>query len=88
MKIDGGDQADDQDAVEVLVHVRLVDHVADQVGAERGAAGRDHHQAECPDVALPLPRRLFDHQPAHQRGRAVGIGEKRLKVRFEHSRSV
>ena len=84
----GGDEADDQDAVEVLVHVGLVDHVADEVGAERGAAGGEQHQAERPEIALPLPRRLFDHQPAHQRGRAVRIGEKRLKIRFEHSRSV
>ena len=61
--------------VEVPVDVGLVDDVADQIGAERGAAGGDRHQAERPDVALPVPRRLLDQQPAHQRGRAVGIGE-------------
>ena len=46
MKITAVDQGEDDDAREVLVHVGLVDHVADQIGAERGAGGGNAHQAE------------------------------------------
>ena len=41
----GGDAAENKDAGEVLIDIGLVDDVADQIGAERRAAGGDRHQA-------------------------------------------
>jgi hypothetical protein len=84
----GGHQSEDDDPRKVLVHIGLVDDVADQICAERGAPGGDHHQAECERVAPPLAGRLFHQEAPDQRSRAVGIGEQSLKIRSEHARSV
>jgi len=71
----GGHQREDDDAREVFVNVGLVDDVSHQIRAERRARGRYSHQRECKCVTTPLPRRLFQEQPADQSGCAVGIGK-------------
>jgi hypothetical protein len=47
------------DARQVPVDISLIDHVADQIGAERGGERGDRHQAECEPVAPPLARCLL-----------------------------
>ena len=65
----GGHEGEDDDAGKVLVDVGLVDHVADQIGAERGARRGNSHQAECERIASPLAGGLLHEQPADQSGR-------------------
>ena len=84
----GGYQGEDDDSGEVLVHIGLVDHVANQIGAEGGAGGGNAHQAKRERIATPLAGRLFQEQAPDQAGRTVGIREQALKVRFEHTHPV
>ncbi len=84
----GGHEGEDDDAGKVLVDVRLVDHVADQIGAERSARRGNSHQAECERIASPLAGRLLHEQPSDQSAGAVRVREQSLKIRVEHARSV
>ena len=68
-----GDAAEDEDAGEALVDVGLVDDVADQVGAERRAAGRDRHQREAERVFAPMHKALLGQQSPDQGDSAVTL---------------
>src|SRR5262249_33403277 len=84
----GGHEGEDDDAGKVLVDVGLIDHVADQIGAERGARRGNSHQAECERIASPLAARLLPEQPWDKSAGAIGVREQSLKIRVEHARSV
>ena len=81
----GGHESEHDDARKVLVDVGLIDHVADQIGAERGARRGNRHQGECERIASPLAGGLLQQQSPHQSGRAFRVREQSLKVRFEHA---
>ena len=81
----GGHQGEEDDAREILVDIGCVDHVADEIGAERGARRGNEHHPECQRIAPPLPGRLLDEQSADQSGSAVGICKQPLQIRTEHS---
>ena len=84
----GGHESEDDDAGQVLVNIGLIDHVADQIGAERGAGAAIAHQAECERIAPPLARRLLRRAAAGPGGRAVGVRKQPLKIRFMHTHPV
>ena len=84
----GGDEGEDDDPGEVLVDVGLIDHVADQIGAERGAGCGNPHQAERERIAPPLAGRLLHQEPPDQAGRAAGVRKQPLEIRFEHTHPV
>src|SRR5215510_591744 len=65
-KQDDGDRAKNNDPLQVPVDVGLVDHVADQVGAECGAAGRHRHQNERDYIFAPMHQALFRKQAPDQ----------------------
>src|SRR5208282_6536701 len=60
------DQADDDDAVKVVVDVGFVRHRAEQVGGERGRGGGNAHQHKGDSVAPPVTERLVDQEAADQ----------------------
>ena len=60
-------------AVQVAVDIGLVDDVADQIGAQRGAGGRDRHQHEGDGVFAPMHQALFGQQPPDQGDGAVTL---------------
>ena len=76
----GGHERKDNDAGQVLVHVGLVDDVADEIGAKRGRRGSDHHHGERKGVAAPLSRGLLEQKAADEGGPAVGIRKQFLEI--------
>ncbi len=82
---DGGHQGEGDDAGKIFVDVGLIDHVADQIRAQRGARRRNSHQAERDCIAPPLARRLFRQEAPDQSGRTAGVRKQPLKIRFEHT---
>ena len=69
----GGHEGEDDDPRQVLVNVGLIDHIADQIGAERRACRGYSHQSEGEGITPPLAGGLLHEQAAHQSGRAVGV---------------
>ena len=84
----GGDAAEDEDAGEVVIDVGLVDDVADQIGAERRAAGGDRHQGEREGVFAPMHKALFGQQSPDQGDRAVTLVVGRWQSVVVHPPSV
>src|SRR5262249_42602641 len=82
---DGGEDADEDDAAEVLVNVGLVDHVADQIGAVGCRGGCERHEQKGVHVAWPLACRLLDHEPPDQCERAGVLGGREVGFRSGHS---
>ena len=66
-----GDGAEHDDARQVLVDVSLIDDVADQIGAERGAGGGDRHEGESDRVLAPMHQALLGQQAPDQCGGAI-----------------
>ncbi len=79
-----GEDAEPDDAGEILLDVGLVDQLPDQIGGERRAAGGDAHQGERHGVAPPIVEPLLRQQPPHQGRRAVRIGKQGRELRLEH----
>jgi len=76
----GGHQRERNDAWQALVHVGLVDDIADEISAKRGAAGGDGHHGKGERISAPLRRGLLQEQAADQGGPAIGIREQPLPV--------
>src|SRR5262245_29786402 len=72
-KQDDSDRAKNNDSLQVPIDVGLVDHVADQVGAECGAASRHRHQNERDYIFAPMHQALFREQPSDQGQGAVAL---------------
>src|SRR6476661_7346857 len=86
-KQDDSDCAEENDPRQVPIDVSLVDHVADQVGAECGAAGRHRHQDERDRILAPMHQALFREQtPDQGQGTVALFG--RGQVAFVHPPSV
>ena len=86
-KQDDSDCANNNDSRQAPIDVSLVDHVADQVGAESGAAGRHRHQGERDRIFAPMHQALFREQtPDQGQGTVALLGD--WQAAFVHPPSV
>ena len=67
------DQGKRHDAGKITVHIGLVDHVAQDIGAERRAYRRHRHEDEGDRIKPPVNDRVLGQQTAHQGGGAVAV---------------
>ena len=80
--------ADQHQRMEILVHIGLVDHVAEQIGRERGTQRRHAHEDKREDVELAMAHRMLGEQPPDHGRRAVRLSEQRLKALTDHAAQV